>query len=685
MPKPFDEVRPQLERQYLDVRFDPASGLSKEELEAELARHLAEQPDEPRLITRAWLFHLLCSKGRIASEPEDYFADKLEHHNLLIALRNQWWREAEQQEFAHDPQPVPGSWHGSLDLGHTCPDWRSLLKHGFTGLRDRAAGGSGDFHRAVAMVYDGVIVLLRRLAAALPDEAPARPVLLALAERPPQTFHEALQLAYLYHELQEMEDGYSVRSMGRFDLLYNDFLVRDLAEGRLNREQAKELLKYFWVKFFAKTQGKLYGKPFLFGPEANELSYLGFEVYREMQIVDPKLHFRLGRRTPRDLCEQVVGCIQSGCTGIVVVNDEAQVEMLRQNGKTPEDADDYILIGCYEPAVMGRELNCSGACKVNLAKAVEQVLRADYSTFDELFSAYLGTLDEWIALALDRVRREERLWPQVSPSPLLSGTMDSCLERGLDVSQAGAQYNTSGCLILGLANAVDSLAAIRHLVYDQRKCTLAELRAALAADWQGHEELRLTAQHRAPKWGNNDDAVDAIAVAVTDFAGSRINREPNARCGVFQAALYAILDTAQQFGRLTGALPDGRLSGEPLTMNTGATTGMDRNGVTSLINSVTKINLAQFPNGTVLDVMLHPSLAGGPQGIQTICSLIRAHHARGGMAIQFNIFDAALLREAQRHPEKYANLQVRVCGWNVRFIDLAPDEQQLFISKAEVA
>jgi len=483
-----------------------------------------------------------------------------------------------------------------------------------------------------------------------------------------------------------MEDGYSVRSMGRFDQLYCRFYADDLKAGRLTCDQAKELLKYFWVKFFAKTRGKLFGKPFLFGPEVNELSYLAFDVYREMQIVDPKLHVRLGDRTPKDFLEKVVGCIQAGCTGIVTVNDAAQVEMLRQSGKTLEDARDYILIGCYEPAVMGQELNCSGACGLNLAKAVERVLASgDHASFDDLMAAYLRILDSQIALAADKVRREERLWPRVSPSPLLSGAMDSCLERGLDVSQGGAKYNTSGCTAVGLANAADSLAVIKQLVYEEQRCILAELRAALGANWKGHEELRLTARSRVPKWGNNDDLVDGIAVKITDFLGKRINHEPNARGGVFQAALYGIIVTAKAFGKLTGALPDGRLAGEPLTMNTGATPGMDKNGVTSLINSVTKLNLSQFPMGTVLDILLHPSVASGPEGIQTISSIIQSHFAQGGMAIQFNIFDAALLREAQRHPEKYANLQVRVCGWNVRFADLAPEEQEIFITKAEAA
>ena len=678
MPKPFDLVREQLESQYADIRFDPASGWSGEQLLAELNRHRARHPDEPRILTRAWLFRLLCTNGRIAPDPDDYFADKLEHHDLLPKLRNEWLQQERAEEVRSDPPPVPGAFASILDLSHTSPDWRALLSHGLPGLRERAASRSGAFYEAVATVYDGAIVLAKRL-----GDASGNPALSALAERPPRTFHEALQLAYLYHELQEL-DGEPVRSMGRFDQVYCSFYLSDIMAGRLTRDEAKELLKYFWIKFYAKTGGTQFGKNFLFGPEANELFRLGIEVYREMQTVDPKLSVRLGTETPDDFVEQVVGCIQDGCTGIVIVNDPAQVRMLIENGKTPEDAADYLLIGCYEPAVMGKELNCSGAAQLNLAKGVELTLAAPApASFDEFFAAYLRTLDTQIAAALDRTRRNERMWPRVSPSPLLSGTMEACMESGRDVSEAGAQYNTTGALFAGLANAVDSLAVIEQLVYREQRCSMDELRAALAADWEGYEELRLTARRRVPKWGNNDDRVDRLAVEITDFLGRRINREPNARGGVFQAALYGITVTTQRFGELTGALPDGRRAKTPLTINTGATVGMDARGVTSLINSVTKIDLARFPNGTVLDIMLHPSAVGGEAGVQTIAALIRSHFAQGGMAIQFNIFDAETLREAQRRPERHPNLQVRVCGWNVRFANLHPEEQDMFIAKAE--
>ena len=668
---PFDQARPHLERQYLDVKFDPESGLSKEELVAELQQHRAASPGEPRMLTKAWLLHLLCAKARLAPEPGDPFVGKIEHHDLLPMLRGEWWGEEGRREFKDDPPDVPGALYAQLDCAsHVCPDWRSLLKLGPAGVRDRSVARAGIYHQAVALVFDGVATLLRRFGLA------------PLAERPPRTLHEALQLAYLYHELVEL-DGVAVRSMGRFDLLYNDFYLNDLKAGRLDRDQAKELLKYFWVKFFAKTQGRAFGKPFLFGPDANELSRLAFEAYHEMRTVDPKFHVRLSKDTPKDFLELVLKCVQDGCTSVVVVNDEAQIGMLRENGKTLEDARDYILIGCYEPAVMGDELNCSGAGGANLAKAVEQTLAAgDHPSFDALLDAYFQTLGSTLSLIMDKIRRWERLWPRINPSPLLSGPMGSCFERGLDVSEAGAKYNTSGLCCVGIANAVDSLAVIRQLVYEERCCTLAELKAALAANWKDHEELRRHALNRVPKWGNNDDRVDRLAVQISAFLGERINREPNARGGVFQAALYGIIVAAKDFGKHTGALPDGRLAGEPLTMNTGATPGMDKDGVTSLVNSVTKMNLSLFPNGTVLDIMLHPSAMRGEGGVEALRGIVRGHFAQGGMAIQFNIFDANVLRDAKRHPEKYANLQVRVCGWSVRFRDLAPEEQDIFIAKA---
>jgi len=232
-----------------------------------------------------------------------------------------------------------------------------------------------------------------------------------------------------------------------------------------------------------------------------------------------------------------------------------------------------------------------------------------------------------------------------------------------------------------LADAVDSLAAVEHLVFRKKLCTLAELREAVEHDWDGFEKLRRTALARAPKWGNNDDRADRFGVELAELSSELLFRLPNGRGGTFFPSLYGQL--VVEIGALIGALPSGRRAGEPVSKNMDGCISMDRNGITALMNSVLKVDMTRQPCGTCLDLMLHPSSVAGEEGIRNLVTLIRAFIAQGGSGLQFNIFDAETLRDARRNPEKYANLQVRVCGWNVRFTDLTPEAQETFIRQAE--
>ena len=297
----FDSARKRLEKQYEHVVYDPESGLDEQGIQTLFEAHCRENPGEEHVLTKAFLLHLVCTKARIAPEPDNYFAGKVDPcASLFQKLRWKWVDELWPKEFSD--HSVPGdqkmfvidmehSIGYMIDTSHTSPDWMAILKLGFPGLRDRAAKGSTALHRAAVMVYDGAIELCRRLGKASGNEA-----LLALAERPPQTLREAFQLAYLFHDLQEIE-GEEVRTMGWFDRLYIDFYRRDLKAGRLTRESAEELIQYFWIAFYAKWQGTRFGKNFCFGPEINELSYLGMEVYHKMNTVDPKLSVRVTPET----------------------------------------------------------------------------------------------------------------------------------------------------------------------------------------------------------------------------------------------------------------------------------------------------------------------------------------------------------------------------------------------------
>ncbi|NLF31898.1 MAG: hypothetical protein GX591_13545, partial [Planctomycetes bacterium] len=634
---------------------------------------------------------------RIGVDSCDWFADHIDTGNLLWKLQGEWRREA-----GRDLPPRTGVGHpaavSQLDLSHTSPDWRNVLTYGPAGLRDRALAAHDQakddearcFYAAVGTVYDAFCAYILRLAAEA-ERRNARRVTearKALAVRPAQTFHEALQISFLYNQVQEI-DGVYVRSQGHFDRLYIDYYRRDLAAGRLTRDQAKELIKFFFEKFlaigFAAGNNICFGGLQQDGSDAcNELTELAIEAFAERAATDPKLALRLNPRTPDRYLLAAAECIQNGRTAIVFANDEVAYEMFRRAGKSEEDLIDFLPIGCYEPAIMGKELSCTMSALLNLPRLLEYVF-AEPGTPPDL-AAVIGRYKRILGGVIDEVlaqtcRWEER-WPQVNPSPVISGTMDSCMTAGRDVSNAGAKYNTSGVMCAGLGTVADSLAAIDYLVFQQGLCSWQDLRQCLEHDWEGAEEPRAVAQHRAPKWGNDRPEVDALAVEVARFTAERINRTPNRRGGHFQMGCWSI-DHSVTFGKQTPATPDGRRRGEPISKNAGAAIARDRRGVTALINSVAKLDHAAFPDGSVLDLMLHPSAVHGPNGARVIADLVRTYFALGGLFVHFNVFDAKALKDARRHPERYANLQVRVCGWNARFIDLTPEMQECFIAEAE--
>ena len=676
---PFDEIRPQLEKQYENAVFSPEECWDEAQLRETWEAHKRENPDEERILSRSFLIALILEHAPVAVEKFNAFPGKFRHFGLLMEDLEAGWKLAAEK--------VPGVNCGALDMklgigwmvdrSHTAPDWKNLMRLGLPGLIERARKGTSPFHQAVVTVYKALAVFCRRVA-----RINGNPVYAEIAEHAPRTLHEAFALAYVLHDAIEFS-GEEVRTMGRFDEIYIDFYRNDLAAGRLTRDSAKELIKYFWIAFYARYQGKRFGKNFCFGPDFTELSYLGMEVYYELNTVDPKLSVLVRTDMPQDFAELYAKCIRDGRTAIVSLNYDVVVAGLIRHGRTPEDAANFVPIGCYEPAVAGKEISCSGATHFYLPVMILSVLDSgrEYGCFDDFKKAYLEQIRQAAGIMRERQVLCDLAWKYVIPVPLLSGTFDSCVEKGRDISDAGAVYNTTGCVASYLADAVDSLEAVRYLVYEKKLCTLAQLRRILADNWQGHEKLRAEVLRRAAKWGNNDPRTDDLAVEIAAFVSKLLFNTPNGRGGFFFPSLYGQM--VVENGRRIGALPSGRLAGEPMSKNMDACIGMDRNGITGLMDSVLKVDMRQFPCGTCLDIMLHPTSVRGEEGIKILVSLIRSFIAHGGSGIQFNIFDAKVLRDAQVHPEKYANLQVRVCGWNVRFTDLAPEAQETFIRQAE--
>ena len=693
----FNAVRSKLVRQYSPMDLDEHTGMTIPELEAWMRDYVEAHRDEPHIRTKAAVLAFLLENGQIGVDPDDWFADHIGTGGLILKLQSQWRVEAGRDLPQRTGLGHPAGF-SQLDLSHTSPDWRNVLKYGPAGIRDRARDAletAGDdeareFYAAVATVYGALCTYILRLADEAERQGAVRVIepLRVLAVRPARTFHEALQISFLYKQVQEI-DGANVRSQGHFDQLYIGYYRRDLAEGRLTREQAKELTAFFFEKLaalnFRAGQNICFGGWQQNGGDAcNELTELAFEVFAERKSIDPKLSLRLNPHTPDTILLAASECVRNGQTAVVFANDEVAYEMFRRRGKTEDDLIRFLPIGCYEPAIMGRELSCTMSALLNMPRLLEYMFaqRKEPAGIEEVIDCYKRILAGVINETLAQTRRWEERWKRVNPSPVISGTMDSCFEKGRDVSDAGARYNTSGVMCAGLGTVADSFAAIQYLVFDRKLCSWNELRRCLENNWNEAGSLRLVAQRKAPKWGNDDEAVDGFAVDLAHYTAEIINRTPNQRGGHFQMGCWSI-DYSVKFGKETKATPDGRKDGEPISKNLGASLGCDRSGVTPLVNSVAKLDQADFPDGSVLDIMLHPSAVGGSNGARVIADLIRSYFVKGGLFVHFNVFDAEALREARRTPEKYTNLQVRVCGWNARFIDLTPEMQECFIAEAE--
>jgi pyruvate formate-lyase/glycerol dehydratase family glycyl radical enzyme len=728
----FEDVREHLYDQFQHTRFDPETGLSPAELGREVAAYLVAHAHQLRVLQKANIFRIVVTRGQICIDPDDWFADKLNHGHWVRKVRDRWLEEAkaearEREDDWSDRLERLGVLRAYyLDLGHISPGWENLLSKGLTGLLQEAkdcreqlgadaTAGQLAFYEAVEVVYEATMELARRFARlarrtiAQHPEQEARLTAVArtcdrMPAHPPETLYEALQFAWLMHELIEME-GELVRSMGHFDRTFYPYYRADIEAGRLTREQAKELIKFFWFKFHSRTRGRDNGKNFVFGGQypdgsevANELTYLALEAYEELNTPDPKLSVRFLPQTSERLYRRVADLIRHGHNSFVLMNDVPAVQGLVSRGKTLEDARFYLPIGCYEPAVEGKEVGCTMNLVVNLAKVVELVLHdgmdplsgeqvgphtgdpVGFATFEDLFDAYTQQMEFILARTTTYMRDHERTWPQVNPSPLIAPTIDDCLARGRDIGQGGAHYNSVGCTGVALANAADSLLAIKRTIFDEHRFTLEEMIRATEANFEGREPMRQYLLNRVPKWGNGSPEVDSMARRIAHTYCDRIHTFANGRGGGCQASLFT-LTFQWSMGKATGALPDGRRAYESLAPGVGPTSGRDRSGVTALIRSVTTLDFTKTPNGAVLDVMLHPTAVQGAEGLDAFVALIKTFFDQGGYAIQFNVLDTDTLRDAQRHPERYASLQIRVTGWSVYFTTLTTYEQDQFIAR----
>ena len=728
----FESVRDHLFDQFQNIQFDPETGLSLEDLKQEVEAYLQTHPDHPRVLQKANVYRIVVTRGQIFLDPLDWFADKLNHGHLVSKMRDGWHREvktgvikAEAAWSAHMFEL--GVMRGGLDMHHIAPGWENMFSGGLLGLMEQArdcrqsfgAEATDEqlaFYEAVEMVYQATIELAKRFShlarRMIPDFPAHEPRLRAIADacdrvpaHSPQTFYETLQFIWFMQIMIEIE-GESPMSLGHFDRMLFPYYQADMDSGRLTREQAKELIKFFWFKYHARTRGRGdSARNFTFGGQrpdgtdaTNDLTYAALEARGELGTPDPKLSVRFFPGSPDRYYRQIAKLIRDGCNAFVLMNDVPAVEALVQRGKTIEDARSYLSIGCYEPAIDGKEAACTMNMPINMAKMLELALHdgmdplsgeqigphtgdpRQFADFQQMFDAFTTQLDSIIARSVDSIGAHERQWPQINPSPLIAGTIDDCLARGKDVGQGGPRYNSVGSIGVALGNTCDSLLAIERTVFDERRFTMAEILEAIRCNFDGYESMRQYLLNKVPKWGRNEPEANALGKRIADYYCEKIHTFSNARGGRFQAALFA-LRFQWLWGKVTGALPDGRKAHTPLAPGVGATPGQDKNGVTSLMGSVAKLDFTKTPDGSVLDIMLHPTAVKGEKGLDAIVALIKSFFAQGGYGLQFNTVDVETLRDAQRDPERYGNLQIRVSGYSAYFTNLSRYEQDLFIAR----
>lgn len=712
----FSLHKESLGAQFAAPEYIVESGVSREELNALVSE--LEGSEMSKALIKAKTLALIAEKARIAVDKQDIFQDKVMGYGIIAAQRRRWENAVKSEHLAEESKEIKTAWgtfgayNGIGDYGHTSPNTQLLVSEGFVGLLDKIENASKregltdkqkEFYLSCEICLNALITLARRLAKAVePYNKENAEALENIANGAPKTLYEVMQLIILYFFTHEYVGATRVRTLGRLDVLLYPFYKNDIESGRYTKDEIKEMLKYFLYKFWSAKVP--FGLPFCLGgidengdEVTNEISYMIVEVYNSLDIYSPKIHIRVSDKTPESFVKLVLSCIRGGNSSFVFVNDEIGIKSLMRVGICEKDARNYLPIGCYEPAVWGVEIGCTGNGGVNLAKAVELVFCNGKDNRSGLmcgvetgkidsYEAFIKALKKQIKYmtekATDYVVNIERHYKDINPDPLLSCQYVHSVEKGIDVYEGGAKYNNSSMYLYSIASLVDSVCAVKELVFDKGIVSFDELGDILKSDWRGHEKMRAAALRLDEKYGNNTPLANALAVEFSEYCADLVNNKPNGRGGVFKAALFSI-DECFRTGARTMATPDGRHFGEPLSKNLCATVGMDKKGITSLISSVTAMDHSSFPTGSVLDVVLHPSALAGSDGLDAFFGILTTYFKKGGFAMHGNVFDALTLKKAQNDPQKYKNLQVRVCGWNAYFIDLTKAEQDAFIKQAE--
>ncbi len=616
---------------------------------------------------------------------------------------------------------VPATFGGKPiceSFSHLTTDFETVLKRGVDGIRadvlasyEKCKGTDREpFLKSCLKTIDDFAVGHGRYLdalAALPAYRDNYENLKRVPFAPAESFFEAVQSIWFTFAFIRLCGNWP--GIGRIDLLLGDYLKKDLASGTITLDAAREILAHFFIKgcewvngqFRGSGDGQHYQNILLGGIDedgrevTNEVTYLVLDILEELGISDFPTTVRVNRNTDEALLRRVAEVMRYGGGILAVYNEELVISALIADGYEEREARLFANDGCWEVQIPGRTYfnyypfdALSLLQHKTLGGYAEDIA---FSDFEVLYASYLRDLRACVGSIVEEQmqymagydgERGRWDWIRRRPCTVVSLFEGGCIENGRSYFEGGPTYNIFSPHIGGLADTVNSLYAIRRLVYEEKRLSLTELLAILRNNWEGEEPLRQYVLNRYTYYGNDDDDVDTLSARLlSDFAD--ICASFNGKCGYRFPAGVSTFGRQLEWSALRPASPHGRKQGEVLAANASPTPNTDREGATAIIRSYCKADLAKLASGAALDIKLLPSSVDGEDGIAALVALIRGFVALGGFFMQPDVVDASVLRAAQEHPEDYGTLAVRVSGWNARFVTLNREWQDMVIAQNE--
>ena len=689
---------------------DPATGIDATTArDRALTKAKELESKEPWCVVKARLYADLCDDIAIGMSPHDWFPAFAVWDRYARPLSPVVWRRDGEIFARFNPDERrrmnegnrTGRWTFWKDFDHSVPEWEKILALGFPGLDRRLRENERDEPRyhAIGIVSEATLRLLDRLIAygaahdggTSPRLRKQVECLKRLRAGPPQTTYDALMFIYLYFVCSEHLDTVQCRGLSILDVVLRPYYEADLAAGRTTEAEFREQFRHFLWQW--GSIDNYWGQPATLGgtkadgsTEYGPLSEIILDVIDDYAQSSPKFHLKIAENTPPAILRKALDMARRHRA--VAFCGEAPIRrILTHYGCTEDEARRFYTVGCYE-FCSPEGANGTLVGYVSLVKPVADLLAsaahgtfaaADFAAFVRAYTERIvGTMEEAMAIAY----AFEQHLDDVNPANLATLASENAVKTGRDAFANGAlRGNNTTILTVGFGTTVDALMAVREIVYERREMSLSDLGRLMAKDWSGREDLRLRMLRSPHKWGANDAGANDVAAQLAKALSRTVNGKPNSRGGQFLLSGHC----ARQFviqGERLGATPDGRKAGDEVSKNLSPAVGADREGATALVLTLGSLDSRDWPGDFPLDVMLLGHAVTGERGLDAMAALVQTYFAQGGALIQFNVFDAAELRDAQAHPEKYENLQVRVCGWNVRWNDLSKKEQDAYIQRA---